>query len=124
MYIGDFKETYASDQAVFVNRTSRFWLGVLLVILLVFPFIAGDYMLFMANLAGITIPQSPSGVASMSPADIYAILDKKNLWADLDVVPHVTTKDQNLDAIKTYLVGLQKMGLDALYVLTRLQSLK
>lgn len=55
MHIGAFKETYASDQAVFVNNTSRFWLGVLLVILLIFPFVAGDYLLFMANLAGITI---------------------------------------------------------------------
>ncbi|MCF8092006.1 MAG: branched-chain amino acid ABC transporter permease [Desulfotignum sp.] len=55
MYIGDFKETYASDQAVFVNTTSRFWLGVLFVLLAVFPFVVGDYLLFMANLIGITI---------------------------------------------------------------------
>ncbi len=55
MRIGDFKETYASDQAVFVNSTSRFWLGVLLALLLIFPFVAGDYLLFMANLVGITI---------------------------------------------------------------------
>ena len=49
MYIGDFKETYSSDQAVFANTTSRFWLGVLFVILLIFPFVAGDYFLFMAD---------------------------------------------------------------------------
>lgn len=55
MYIGEFKETYASDQAVFVNTTSRFWLGVLLILLLIFPFVAGDYFLFMANLVGIAI---------------------------------------------------------------------
>ncbi len=55
MYIGNFKETYASDQAVFVNATSRFWLGILFVLLFLFPFVAGDYLLFMANLCGITI---------------------------------------------------------------------
>ncbi|MCF6249151.1 MAG: branched-chain amino acid ABC transporter permease, partial [Desulfobacula sp.] len=55
MYIGDFKETYASDQAIFVNSTSRFWLAFLFILLLIFPFVAGDYLLFMANLAGITI---------------------------------------------------------------------
>ncbi|MBU2455500.1 MAG: branched-chain amino acid ABC transporter permease, partial [Proteobacteria bacterium] len=55
MRIGDFKETYASDQAVFVNATSRFWLGVLFILLAIFPFVAGDYLLFMANLIGITI---------------------------------------------------------------------
>ena len=55
MRIGDFKETYASDQAVFVTTTSRFWLGILFALLLIFPFVAGDYLLFMANLVGITI---------------------------------------------------------------------
>ena len=55
MRIGDFKETYASDQAVFANATSRFWLGLLFLLLLIFPFVVGDYLLFMANLTGITI---------------------------------------------------------------------
>jgi len=55
MRIGNFKETYASDQAVFGTPTSRFWLAVLFVLLLIFPFVAGDYFLFMANLAGIAI---------------------------------------------------------------------
>jgi len=66
----------------------------------------------------ITIPQSPSGIASMSPADIFALLDKKGLWADLDVVPHVTAKDMNLDGIETYLIGLQKMGIESVLALT------
>ena len=69
-------------------------------------------------LAGITIPQSPSGVASMSPADIYSLLRAKDLWADLDVVPHVTAKDHNLEAVKTYLIGLQKLGLESVLALT------
>ncbi len=55
MRIGDFKASYASDQAVFANATSRFWLGILFALLIFFPFVAGDYLLFMANLAGITI---------------------------------------------------------------------
>ncbi len=70
------------------------------------------------ELAGITIPQSPGGVASMSPADIYSILDKKGLWADLDVVPHVTTKDHNKDGILSYLTGLQKLGIESVLALT------
>ena len=55
MRIGDFKETYASDEAVFQTPTSRFWLGVLFVSLLVFPFVAGDYLLYMANLVGVAV---------------------------------------------------------------------
>ncbi len=66
----------------------------------------------------VTIPQSPSGKASMSPADIFSLLDKKGLWADLDILPHVTTKDMNLDAIETYLVGLQKLGIESVLALT------
>ena len=55
MRIGDFKETYASDQAVFKNAVSRLWMGILFALLLIFPFVAGDYLLFMANLCGISI---------------------------------------------------------------------
>ncbi|MCP4020249.1 MAG: branched-chain amino acid ABC transporter permease [Desulfobacteraceae bacterium] len=55
MHIGDYRVTYASDEAVFVNATSRFWLGILFIFLLTFPFLAGDYLLFMANVTGITI---------------------------------------------------------------------
>lgn len=55
MRIGDFKETYASDEAVFRTPTSRFWLGILFAVLLIFPFIAGDYLLYMANLVGVAV---------------------------------------------------------------------
>jgi branched-chain amino acid transport system permease protein len=55
MRVGDYKETYAADEAVFSTPTSRFWLGVLLVALAVFPFWAGDYLLYMANLTGVAI---------------------------------------------------------------------
>jgi branched-chain amino acid transport system permease protein len=55
MRIGDYKENYAADEAVFVTPTSRFWLGVLLVSLALFPFMAGEYLLYMANITGIAI---------------------------------------------------------------------
>jgi 5,10-methylenetetrahydrofolate reductase len=69
-------------------------------------------------LAGITLPQSPNGVASLSPADIFSVLEKKSLWSDLDVVPHLTAKDHNLEAVTTYLLGLQKLGLESVLALT------
>lgn len=55
MRIGDFKETYASDEALFQTPTVRLWMGVLFAALLVFPFIAGEYLLYMANLVGVGI---------------------------------------------------------------------
>ena len=55
MRIGDYKENYAADEAVFETPTSRFWLGVLFVALALFPFMAGEYLLYMANITGIAI---------------------------------------------------------------------
>jgi 5-methyltetrahydrofolate corrinoid/iron sulfur protein methyltransferase len=69
-------------------------------------------------LDGVTVPQSPSGIASMSPTDIWALLDKKGLWGDLEMIPHVTCKDMNRSAIVSYLVGLKKMGITTLLALT------
>lgn len=55
MRIGDYKVTYATDEAVFRTGTVRLWLVLLLLALAVFPFMAGDYLLYMANLTGIAI---------------------------------------------------------------------
>ncbi|BBO69713.1 branched-chain amino acid ABC transporter permease [Desulfosarcina alkanivorans] len=55
MRIGNFKETYASDEAVFQTPTVRFWICVLFLALLIFPFLANDYQLYMANLVGVAI---------------------------------------------------------------------
>jgi 5,10-methylenetetrahydrofolate reductase len=70
------------------------------------------------RLAGVAIPQSPNGIASLSPADVYALLEKKDLWADLDVIPHATAKDHNIEGLRTYLIGLQKHGLESVLALT------
>jgi branched-chain amino acid transport system permease protein len=51
--IGNFKETYAADEALFRTATVRAWMGVLAVGLVVFPFLVGDYLLYLANLVGV-----------------------------------------------------------------------
>jgi branched-chain amino acid transport system permease protein len=53
MLIGNFKETYAADQALFRTPAARAGLWVLLGMALAFPFLAGDYLLYLANLVGI-----------------------------------------------------------------------
>ncbi len=55
MHIGNFKETYDADEAVFRTPTVRWWMGALFVALAIFPFAADDYLLYMANLTGIAI---------------------------------------------------------------------
>ena len=55
MRIGAAKQSYAVDQALFDTRTQRVWLAILVVGLVAFPFIAGDYWLYLACLAAIQI---------------------------------------------------------------------
>lgn len=55
MTSGDFKETYRDDIKVFQTFFVKFWLALFIVILLLFPFIANRYFIYLANLSGIAI---------------------------------------------------------------------
>jgi branched-chain amino acid transport system permease protein len=51
--IGNYKESYASDEALFRTPAVRAGMALLAVAALIFPFVAGDYLLYLANLMGI-----------------------------------------------------------------------
>jgi hypothetical protein len=51
--IGNYKETYASDEAVFRTPAVRGWMVAFAAAALIFPFVAGDYLLYLANLMGV-----------------------------------------------------------------------
>jgi len=70
------------------------------------------------DLVGITLPQSPGGVANVEPGSVISVLQAKGLLDGLDVVPHVTCKDMNADAIVSSLVSLRKMGVRNVLALT------
>ncbi len=53
MLIGNFKESYAADEALLWTAASRAWMAVLAAAMLAFPFLAGDYLLYLANLVGV-----------------------------------------------------------------------
>jgi len=55
MRIGSAKETYAQDGALFDSRTQWALLGVLGLALLVFPFVASQYWLYLACLVAINV---------------------------------------------------------------------
>ncbi len=55
MRIGSAKETYALDEALFDSRTQRIWLIVLGLGLVIFPFFAGQYWLYLACLVAINV---------------------------------------------------------------------
>ncbi len=70
------------------------------------------------DLAGVTLPQSPGGVANIEPGSVISVVQAKGLLEGLDVVPHVTCKDMNADAIVSSLVSLRKMGVRSVLALT------
>jgi len=53
MLIGNYKETYASDEAVFRTPAARWWMAALGCAAVAYPFVAGDYLLYLATLMGV-----------------------------------------------------------------------
>lgn len=70
------------------------------------------------DFAAITLPQSPGGVANIEPAGVIASCQARGLLDGLDVVPHVTCKDMNADAIVSSLMSLRKAGVESVLALT------
>ena len=55
MRIGTLKESYVADAALFDSRTQKVWLLVAGALLVLFPFMASDYWLYMACLVAINV---------------------------------------------------------------------
>jgi methylenetetrahydrofolate reductase (NADPH) len=70
------------------------------------------------DFAGIALPQSPGGVANVEPAGVISFLQASELLDGLDVVPHITCKDHNSDAITSSLMGFKKAGITSVLALT------
>ncbi len=55
MRCGDFRETYLKDEEIFQSLFVKWWLGLFFVFLLVFPFVANAYLLYVANMIGFAV---------------------------------------------------------------------
>ncbi|MGE8319627.1 MAG: branched-chain amino acid ABC transporter permease [Comamonas sp.] len=55
MRIGTLKESYVADAALFDSRTQKVWLGLGAALLVLLPFIASDYWLYLACLVAINV---------------------------------------------------------------------
>jgi branched-chain amino acid transport system permease protein len=55
MTCGQYKTSYREDVKIFQTAFVKFWLAVLVISLLLFPFLAGRYLLYTANLCGIAV---------------------------------------------------------------------
>ncbi len=55
MRIGDYRQSYAHDEAIWATPTARAWLAALVLVLLVFPLTANGYIVGLACVLGINI---------------------------------------------------------------------
>ena len=55
MRIGTLKESYSADAAFFNSRTQKVWLAVGAALLVLFPFMASDYWMYLACLVSINV---------------------------------------------------------------------
>src|SRR3954452_4832160 len=55
MRIGSAKQTYAADEAIFKTNVQRLWFGVLVALLILFPFVASDYWQLLACLIAVNV---------------------------------------------------------------------
>ncbi|WP_395024025.1 branched-chain amino acid ABC transporter permease [Comamonas odontotermitis] len=55
MRIGTLKESYTADAALFDSRTQKLWLAIAAALLVLFPFMASDYWLYLACLVAIHV---------------------------------------------------------------------
>ena len=58
MRIGTLKESYVADAALFDSQTQKVWLAVGAALLVLFPFMASDYWLYLACLVSINVASS------------------------------------------------------------------
>lgn len=70
------------------------------------------------DFVGVTVPQNPGGMANMQPADVLARVSNARLLGDLDFIPHVSCKDENVAAITSSLVGFAAQGIESILALT------
>lgn len=70
------------------------------------------------DFVGVTVPQSPGGVANLEPGDVLARVKAMGLLGSLDFIPHVSCKDHNADAITGSLMSHRAQGVESVLALT------
>ena len=72
------------------------------------------------HFAGIAIPENPGGVANIDPSDALAVIQQKpvDLLDDLEFIPHISSKDSNVNFLTSKLVGYRQRGIESVLALT------
>ncbi len=126
MRIGDFRETYAHDEALWPTRTQAAWLGVLAVVLIAFPFAAGGYLVGLACIlgihvvaaAGLNIMTGYTGLISLGHAAFMGVGCYAAAWLAQHGLPFAITLPAAgaMAALLGLVVGVPSLRIKGLYL--------
>jgi len=127
MRIGDAKQSYLADEALWTSTTQQAWFGLLLVSLLVFPFLATPYLLYLGCLVGIAVISATglniltgyTGLISLGQAGFMGVGGYTVAWLSIHTsvpFPLALLAAGLLSAAIGVLVGLPSLRVKGLYL--------
>ncbi|HRI18849.1 MAG TPA: branched-chain amino acid ABC transporter permease, partial [Burkholderiaceae bacterium] len=126
MRIGDFRETYRHDEALWPTPTSRAWLAVLAVALVAFPFGANGYVvglgcllgIHMIAAAGLNIMTGYTGLISLGHAAFMGVGCYTAAWLAQQGAPVLVTLPAAgaMAALLGLVVGIPSLRIKGLYL--------
>ena len=82
------------------------------------PTLSQKYASKDITIPGIALTQNPGGALSYDHQASFGILKENRFPEELEIMPHITGKDMNVDAIKTLLLSLGERGIQTILALT------
>ncbi len=127
MRIGDAKQTYLADEAIWTSSTQKIWFALLLAVLLAFPFMASSYLLYLGCLVGIAVISTTglniltgyTGLISLGQAGFMGVGAYTVAWLSLNTglpFPVTLLAAGLLAAAVGVLVGLPSLRVKGLYL--------
>ncbi|MBL8340762.1 MAG: branched-chain amino acid ABC transporter permease [Rubrivivax sp.] len=126
MRIGDYRESYAHDEAIWPTRVQQTWLVGLVVALLVFPFTANGYLVSLACIvgihciaaAGLNIMTGYTGLISLGHAAFMGVGCYTAAWLARQGMPFFVTLPAAglMAAALGLVVGLPSLRIKGLYL--------
>lgn len=127
MRIGDAKQTYLADEAIWTSSTQKIWFALLLAALLAFPFMASSYFLYLGCLVGIAIISTTglniltgyTGLISLGQAGFMGVGAYTVAWLSINTglpFPITLLAAGLLAAAVGILVGLPSLRVKGLYL--------
>ena len=127
MRIGDAKQTYLADEAIWTSGTQKIWFALLLAVLLAFPFMASSYLLYLGCLVGIAVISTTglniltgyTGLISLGQAGFMGVGAYTVAWLSLNTAlpfPVTLLAAGLLAAAVGVLVGLPSLRVKGLYL--------